>query len=208
MRTERPGAIPGHRSGEVFIIRRTRAQRLAGAAGWFVFATPLLIVLPFLEPTARAIVVTAVFGAGVLVAGFDLVARRDVRVELGVDGLRTNGRLVPWWAVDEVHERRFFGVRSVEITAFDLKIWLPAPRSGPIVPNPGFDLELALLRQALASGHESDPLRSVIVGLRTDADPTVIDLTEQDERGDAAPASVRSAGSIDLRPTRTEAPAP
>ncbi|MEZ5135097.1 MAG: hypothetical protein R2699_08640 [Acidimicrobiales bacterium] len=42
-----PGSpVPADRSGEVFIIRRTRAQRRASVLGWALFATPMLALVP------------------------------------------------------------------------------------------------------------------------------------------------------------------
>ncbi len=154
-----PGSpVPADRSGEVFIIRRTRAQRRAGVMGWALFATPMLALVPLLPADDRAIVLLVVVVSGLLLAGFDAVVRRHETIEVHVEGLASRGRLVPWWSIDDLRERRVLGVRTVELVVAGAPLRLALPRSGPFVRNPGFDADLALLRTALDAARVSDPI--------------------------------------------------
>lgn len=164
-----PGSpVPADRSGEVFIIRRTRAQRRASVLGWALFATPLLALVPLLPADDRAIVVMVVIVSGLLLAGFDAIVRRHESIEVHVDGLASRGRLVPWWSIDDLRERRVLGVRTVELVVAGSPLRLALPRSGPFVRNPGFDADLALLRTALDAARVSDPIGPPPVGGRDD----------------------------------------
>jgi hypothetical protein len=150
---------------------------VVGALGWFVCAVPLFVVLPWLEPTGRALVVGIVLGAGALLAAFDLFVRRDLAIEVTPEGIRAEGRLLPWWAVEDVRERRVLGVRTIEIDVVGVALRPPVPRTGPVVRNPSFELDLRLLRTALDVARTEDLLRSeeptdpeVVIDLRPGAD--------------------------------------
>lgn len=137
----------------VVVVRRTRAQWLVGALAWSVCAAPVALGALLAEGATPALLTMAGLAAVVAVV-LDLVVRRDVRVEVTPSALRFRGRVVPWWAVDEVTLRRRLGVRTVTVTAFGTEqLTLPAPRTGPLVRNRHFDDDAAVLLRAWRSLH-------------------------------------------------------